>query len=206
MLTIIGMGNPGEAYKKTRHNAGFMLLDGILESRFIEGVVFHQTGLESIKSFFSTKRKFKKTSGPFVNIAGELSGKRFLLVKPTTYMNESGRAFASLKTRNIIKDLSEVLVVIDDVDLNVGTVRLRQSGSAGGHNGLKSIINHLGNDEFSRLRIGVGPRPNGSEMVDYVLSVFRPEEYEIFKKSLYTAAKVVEAWIKGGFASAQNIL
>lgn len=197
MLVIVGLGNPGAAYKKTRHNAGFMFLDGILESRFIEGAVFHQTGLDSIRSYFGKRRKFKKTSEPFVNIEGELSGKHFLLVKPTTYINESGKAFASLKTRGIIKDLSGVLVVVDDVDLNVGTIRLRQSGSAGGHKGLKSIINHLGTNEFSRLRIGVGPRPDGSEMVDYVLSTFRPEEFEIFGKSLYTASKVVEEWIKG---------
>jgi len=206
LLTIVGLGNPGKAYEKTRHNAGFMLLDGILESRFVEEVIFHQTGLDNIKSFFGTRRKFKKTSGLFESVAGELSGKRVFLVKPTTYMNESGRAFVSLKTRGIIKDISEALIVVDDVDLDLGTIRLRQSGSAGGHNGLKSIINHLGTNEFSRLRIGVGPRPSGSEMVNYVLSAFRPEEYEIFEKSLYTAAKVVEAWIKGGFSDAQNVL
>jgi len=206
LLTIIGLGNPGKTYEKTRHNAGFILLDGIMEGRFIEELKFHQTGLDNIKSFFGTRRKFKKTSGPFKSIAGELSGKRVLFVKPTTYMNESGRAFVSLKTRGIIKDISEVLVVVDDVDFDLGTIKLRQSGSAGGHNGLKSIINHLGTNKFLRLRIGVGPRPNGSEMVDYVLSAFRPEEYEIFEKSLHTAAKVVEAWIKGGFAGAQNVL
>ena len=77
-------------------------------------------------------------------------------------MNESGKAFASLKTRGVIKDLSEVLVVVDDVDLPTGTIRLRDKGSAGGHNGLKSIISHLGTNEFPRLRIGVGPRPDGS--------------------------------------------
>ncbi len=206
MLTIVGLGNPGTAYKKTRHNAGFIFLDGILESRFIEDAVFHKTGIDSIRSFFGTGRKFKKTSGPYLKIEGELSGKHFLLVKPTTYMNESGKAFASLKTRGIIKDLSEVLVVVDDAGLNVGAIKLRQSGSAGGHNGLKSIISHLGTSEFPRLRIGVGPRPNGSEMVDYVLSTFLPEEFQIFKKSLYTASKVVEEWIKSGFTIASNVL
>ncbi len=204
MLTIVGMGNPGAAYIKTRHNAGFMLLDGILECRFLKGSEFKKSCLGALKAFFGSGSKFKKTSGPFAKIEGELSGKRFLFIKPTTFMNESGKAVASLITRGIIKDHSELLVVVDDVDLDLGSIRLRKRGSAGGHNGLRSIITHLGTGEFTRLRIGVGPRPGGSEMVDYVLSSFRPEEWELLEKSLLLASEVVESWITGGYESAQN--
>jgi len=205
LLTVVGLGNPGQAYKKTRHNAGFTLLDGIVDGRFIKSAKFSQSRLGIIKSFFGTRGKFEKTAGPFVKIEGELSGKHFVFVKPTTYINESGKAFSSLVTRGIIKNLSELLVVVDDVDLAIGSIRLRKKGSAGGHNGLKSIINHLGSDEFSRLRIGVGPRPEGSEMVNYVLSTFLPEEFELFEKALSDASGVVEEWVIGGYDNARNI-
>jgi len=204
VLTIVGMGNPGPAYRKTRHNAGFMLLDGIFEGNYIKGIVLKKSGLDSIRTFFGSRSTFKKTSGPFTSIEGELSGKRFLLVKPTTYMNESGKAFASLITRGIIKKHSELLVIVDDVDLDVGSIRLRKKGSAGGHNGLKSVITHLGTNEFARLKIGVGPRPEGSEIVHYVLSSFQVEELELLNKSLLQASEVVEDWITGGYESAQN--
>ena len=206
MLTVVGMGNPGPAYSKTRHNAGFMLLDGILEGRFSKKAVFKKSGLDSLRTLFGSGSKLKKTSGPFNKIEGEISGKRFTLVKPTTYMNESGKALASLITRGIIKNHSELLVIVDDVDLDLGLIRLREKGSAGGHNGLKSVITHLGTNEFARLRIGVGPRPGGSEMVNYVLSSFRPEEWELLEKSLSQASEVVEGWITGGYESAQNTM
>jgi len=206
LLTVVGMGNPGPAYSKTRHNAGFMLLDGIVEGRFIEGAVFKKSGLDSLKTFFGSRSKFKKTSGPFTNLECELSGNRFLLVKPTTYMNESGKAIASLVTRGIIKDYSELLVIVDDVDLDLGSIRLRPKGSAGGHNGLRSIITHIGTNEFARLKIGVGPRPEGSEMVCYVLSSFIQEEWELLEKSLSQASEVVENWITGGYENPQNII
>ncbi len=206
MLTVVGLGNLGQAYKKTKHNAGFMLLDGIVEGRFIKSAKFSRSGLGIIKSFFGSRGKFRKTTGPFIKIEGELSGKHFVLVKPTTYMNESGKAFSSLITRGIVKNLSELLVVVDDVDLVVGRIRLREKGSAGGHNGLKSIISHLGTNEFSRLRIGVGPRPEGSEMVNYVLDTFHHEEFELFGESLSNASEVVEAWISGGYDRAYNII
>ena len=206
MLTVVGLGNPGQAYKKTKHNAGFMLLDGIVEGRFIKKAKFSRSGLGIIKNFFGSRGKFRKIAGPFVKIEGVLSGKQFILVKPTTYMNESGKAFSSLITRGIVKNISELLVVVDDVDLVIGRIRLREKGSAGGHNGLKSIINHLGTNEFSRLRIGVGPRPDGSEIVNYVLDTFHHEEYELFEESLRNASEVVEAWISGGYDRAYTII
>ena len=206
MLTVVGLGNPGRAYKKTKHNAGFMLLDGIVDGRFIKSAKFTQSGLDFITRFFTSRRKFERTAGPFVKIEGELSGKQFVLVKPTTYMNESGKAFSSLITKGVVKNLSEFLVVVDDVDCMLGSFRLRKKGSAGGHNGLKSIISHLGTNEFSRLKVGVGPRPKGSEMTNYVLGTFLPEEFELFEKTLGNASEVVAAWIQDGYESAHNII
>ena len=206
MLTIVGLGNPGAAYRKTRHNAGFMLLDEIREGRLMSEATFPTAGFGIFRKKTNAFNKFKNVSGSTVYVAneGELSGKRFQLVKPATFMNESGKAFASLITKGIIKDLSDLIVIVDDVDLAVGSLRLREKGSAGGHNGLRSIIKHLGTIEFTRLRIGVGPRPEGNEMIDYVLGTFRPEEYEPFKRSLKDASLVVQAWITGGYEKANN--
>jgi len=204
LLTVVGLGNPGPSYKKTRHNAGFMLLDGISDGRFLNDMPLPRGGLVRVKNFLGLRNRFTKVSGPYVSLEKELNGKRVLLVKPTTYMNESGKAFSSLKTKGIVKNKAELLVVVDDVDLPVGGIRIRQRGSSGGHNGLKSIVRHLGTDEFTRLRIGVGPRPDGDEMVEHVLNSFRPEEWEEFERSLYDAAEVLTAWVSGGYESAQE--
>lgn len=205
MLTVVGLGNPGSTYGKTRHNIGFMLLDGILENRTIGNMKFPPKGIDFSRRFFSSKARFKKTSGLFASVQGEIDGKSFCFVKPSTFMNESGKALTSLKTRGVFKDLSEVLIVVDDVDLEVGRIRLRSSGSAGGHNGLKSIIDYLGTDEFARLRIGVGPRPTGDEMVDYVLGTFKPEEKEVINTTLEKASQIVGAFLVGGYEKAIDV-
>lgn len=206
MLAVVGLGNPGAGYKNSRHNAGFMLLDGIASGAFLENISFHRGGYFSIKRLFGYKGIFKKKSRPFGSGEGEIDGKRFLLVKPTTFMNESGKALSYMARRGIVRDISEFLVVVDDINLNIGRIRLRERGSAGGHKGLKSIINHLGTEEFARLRLGIGPKPNGEELNKYVLGSFRPEEREILDKSLREAATVVEAWITGGFENALKLM
>ena len=167
--------------------SGWVILDQPIKRRDIMQVICYSMGLRRIVLLV---KQFALLVRP--------------LVKTTTFMNESGKAVTSLKTRGIIKDHSEFLVVVDDVDLDVGSIRLREKGSAGGHNGLKSIINNLGTDKFLRLRIGVGPRPDGSEIIDYVLSSFRPDESELFEESLLKASGIIEAWITGGYVSAQN--
>jgi len=175
-----------------------MVLDGIADEKFGNTAVF--------RGISSRIAAFKKSSGPFTSLEGELEGISFVLVKPVTYMNESGRAITSLMTRGIIKHLDELLVVMDDVDLETGCVRLREKGSAGSHNGLRSIVSALGTGDFARLRIGVGPRPEGGEMVDYVLGSFRPEEIEPLNYSLNIASKCIESWIAGGMARARDEL
>ncbi len=193
MLTIIGLGNPTPAYNNTRHNAGYMLLDGIINGKYMTRATFpHGT-------------RFRKSSILYSSLEGEVDGTSFVMVKPMTFMNESGKALASLITKGEIRDISELLVIVDDVDLEVGRLRLRRSGSAGGHNGLKSIISHLGTNEFARLRIGAGPRPGGHEMVDYVLGKFRPDEYDLLDKALDRAGETVAAWITESFDKASSI-
>jgi len=203
LLTIVGLGNPGAAYRKTRHNTGFMLLDGIIEGKYIGDARIARHGSEAFLRFGlarSTARRTRLT----LEVEGEFGGNRFVLVKPTTFVNESGKAVTSLMTRNVLGDVSELMVVVDDVDLPVGRIRLRAKGSAGGHNGLKSIIGHLGTNEFARLRIGVGPRPGVGGIVDHVLGAFRPEEWETLETALDTASQVVAAWIVGKIEEAQN--
>lgn len=198
MRAVVGLGNPGEAYRNTRHNAGFMVLDGMAQGKYGGDARYR-----SASGRGKHAGPFVKASGLYLSLEGELSGISFLLVKPTTFMNESGRAVTSLLTRGIVKDTSELLVVVDDVDLDVGRIRVREKGSAGSHNGLKSIVGALGSGDFNRVRVGVGPRPDGSEMVNYVLGTFQPDEYESFLDSLALAAQCVEAWIAGGMERAR---
>jgi len=147
---------------------------------------------------------FEESAGPYVRVEGEIGGKRFLLAKPTTYMNESGRAVLHMVCRGVVEDMSEILVVVDDVNIPLGRLRLRERGSSGGQKGLQSIIDRLGTDEFNRLRIGVGPAPAEGDLKDFVLSSPPPREMEILERSLRLASAVVEAWITGGFAEAQT--
>ena len=204
MVTVIGLGNPGASYEKTRHNVGFMVLNGFIDGSLAHNVKIPLKGLDFSRRFLKGKASFKKSRGPYVSRDVSVNGTNCCLVKPTTFMNDSGRAVTSLKTRGIFRDLSELLVVVDDIDLDVGRLRLRAKGSAGGHNGLKSIIRHLGTDEFARLKIGVGPRPGGNEMVEHVLGSFRPDEIEPIHESLDKASNIIEAWIQSGFTAAQK--
>lgn len=204
MLVVVGLGNPGAAYRKTRHNAGYMLVDGIAIGKYLPEVAIHHTGSRVLKRLFANKIMFHKASGPFVKVEGELYGKRFLLVKPTTYMNESGKAVAYLVRRRIIRDLSELLVVVDDINLATGRVRLREKGSDGGQKGLGNIIDSLGTREFARLRIGVGPKPPGEDLREYVLKSFHPDEKKKFEESLEDASLIVGAWLSGGIEEARS--
>ncbi|MFC1607403.1 aminoacyl-tRNA hydrolase, partial [Candidatus Latescibacterota bacterium] len=183
---------------------GFMVLNGFIDGSFSQKVTVPLKGLDFSRRFLKGKVSFKRSRGPYVSRDVSINGTSCCLVKPTTFMNDSGRAVTSLKTRGIFRDVSELLVVVDDIDLDVGRLRLRSKGSAGGHNGLKSIISHLGTNEFARLRIGVGPRPGGEEMVGHVLGSFKPEEIEALHASLENASNIIEAWIHGGYTEAQN--
>lgn len=165
MYLIVGLGNPGEEYKGTRHNVGFDAIDIISRKYNIE----------------VNRAKFKGMYGE-----GFINGKKVMLLKPTTYMNLSGESIAEIA--NFYKIPHEDIVVIyDDISLDIGKLRIRAKGSAGGHNGIKSIISCLGEDAFPRVKVGVGaPRGN---LVSHVLGKFSPEEREILNKALEASSE-----------------
>jgi len=177
---VVGLGNPGSEYLFTRHNVGFLVLDVWADE---EGAAF----------------KDERTR--FSKFAQLDSGER--LVKPMTYMNESGKAVAAwLEWLKLT--VADLLVVVDDVALPMGQVRLRPEGSHGGHNGLKSIESHLGTDRYARLRCGVDVVPPGWAMESWVLSRFRPEEEEALGRMIRTARMAIECCQREGIAVAMN--
>ena len=179
---ITGLGNPGSAYAATRHNIG-------------HEAVRHFAKRHGLK--FS---KVSKVSGELAQ--GQVQGTKVVLLLPLTYMNSSGESVR--RCFNYFKpQLEKTLVVSDDVALPFGALRLREGGSAGGHNGLKSVEQHLGTQEYPRLRIGVG-RPEGEVLADYVLGQFAPEEKRGLPEVLEKAASVLEVWMAQGIKAAMN--
>lgn len=173
-LVIVGLGNPGPKYAGTRHNAGFMCVDRLAERAGIS---------------LNDKRKSAVLG------EGRLAGKRIVLVKPRTFMNISGEAVRYAMDRYRVRPES-VLIVLDDLDLPLGRIRMRASGGSGGHNGLNSINSALGTQDYARLRIGIG-RPQG-QTVGYVLGAFTPEEAPEAESAIARAADAAEAWLTHG--------
>ncbi|MBN2311940.1 MAG: aminoacyl-tRNA hydrolase [Candidatus Hydrogenedentes bacterium] len=182
MKVIVGLGNPGPRYRNTRHNLGFRVLD-CLAGRLGAG--------------FSRE----KYGGLMAEAACD--GQRLLLLKPLTFMNNSGVAVAQA-ARNNVHGPDDLLVVVDDVDLPLGRVRLRARGSAGGHNGLKSVIEHLGTREFARLRMGVGKDAGPGELIDHVLGTFQPEEWPVVDRMVEQAADVAQRFVAVGVEAAMS--
>ena len=180
---ICGLGNPGAEYARTRHNAGFMAIDYLSQ----------KTGISCMRS------RFRALCG-----SGTLAGKTVLLMKPQTYMNLSGEAVGAAARFYKIPP-EHILVVSDDIDLPVGKLRLRAFGSAGGHNGLKNIIQHLGSDRFPRIKVGVGsPKQAGYEVVDWVIGMPVGEEQKTLLDALDRAAQAIPAVITQGMDKAMN--
>ncbi len=182
MKVIVGLGNPGARYRNTRHNVGFLTLDAVAAA---------------------IGAKFDREKFHAMIATGQHAGERLLLVKPLTYMNQSGIAVAQA-TRNQISDLGDLLVVVDDVNLPLGRLRLRGEGSAGGHNGLKSITEHVGSQAYPRLRIGVGEKEMGADLSDHVLGTFKPEEKPLLAEAVERAAQAVLTFVGEGLARAMN--
>ena len=182
MIVIAGLGNPGTKYASTRHNVGFDVMDA-LANKF--GIKLN-------------KIKFKGLVGE-----GTWAGKKIVLIKPSTYMNLSGESIRPLMEFYKLKP-EELFVVVDDVDIEFGTIRLKKKGSAGTHNGLKSIIFHLETEEFPRLKIGIGQKPEHYDLADFVLSKFSKSERQIIDKAIIKAADAVDEFIVNGIDSAMN--
>ncbi|HMP89177.1 MAG TPA: aminoacyl-tRNA hydrolase [Kiritimatiellia bacterium] len=183
MKLIVGLGNPGREYDSTPHNAGFEVIDRIAAD----------AGIRLKKSW-----RFPLESAE-MNVAGT----NVLLVKPRTFMNRSGDAVAPLMRKKGVAP-ADVLVLVDDVELPLGALRLRAKGSAGSHNGLKSLIERLGTTEFARLRIGVGPAPTGRDMVSFVLGKYAPEVKDKVSETFGRAAEAVNVWVADGMDKAMN--
>ena len=183
MKLVAGLGNPGRQYAGTRHNIGFDVIDE-LASR--HRVSFEAAPAEALMG------KWRK------------DGDVILLVKPLTFMNLSGVATGEL-LRYFKIDVPDLLVVTDDVNLPIGRLRVRGSGSEGGHNGLRSMAQQLGTTEYSRLRIGVGRGDQRRDLADHVLGGFAPEEQSGVKDAVTRAAEAVECWINDGLAKTMNV-
>ena len=183
MYIIVGLGNPGREYEQTKHNVGFRVIDKLADKYNID----------------VTKFKHKAFTGD-----GMINGKKVFLVKPQTYMNLSGESIQDIV--NFYKiPVQNVIVVCDDINLEIGRLRIRPKGSDGGHNGLKSIIYQLASDDFVRIRMGVGaPKGEHYDLADYVLGKFSKEEIEILTPSAERVVSAVETIISGGVAQAMN--
>lgn len=174
MKLIIGLGNPGKKYMATKHNIGFITMD---ELAVRENTSFNKQQCEAdIAEFF-------------------VGTEKVLLVKPTTFMNESGRSIGPLMSYYNVS-LTDILVVYDDLDLPVGKIRLRAKGSAGGHNGIKSLIQHLGTNEFNRIKIGIDRPKKGQDVISHVLGTFPKETHEEMLLAVKRSADAVMYWLE----------
>lgn len=184
MFIIAGLGNPTLQYRGTRHNVGFDVIDTLADK--------YNIAVET--------RKSRALIGK-----GIIAGQKVLLVKPQTYMNLSGESIGELVSYYKVDEEQELLVIYDDVSLDVGQLRIRRKGSAGGHNGIKDIIRHLGTDVFPRIKIGVGEKPKGYDLADYVLGHFSREEREMIEEGYQKAAEAVEMILAGELDEAMNV-
>lgn len=176
MKVVVGLGNPGAKYANTKHNVGFVAIDSLAEK-----------WTNNVTSTFS------KFHAHITEV--RVHGEKVLLVKPLTYMNLSGEAIRPILDYYKV-EIEDVVVIYDDLDMMLGKLRFREKGSAGGHNGIKSIIQHLGTEIFKRVKIGIG-RPSYQPVVDYVLSSFTKEEAEMVQETVGRIDLAIEDWVKG---------
>lgn len=183
MFIIAGLGNPTLQYEGTRHNAGFDVIDALADK-------------------YNISVDYRKNRA-FIG-KGMIAGRKVILAKPQTYMNLSGESVRGLADYYKIDEETELLIIYDDVSLDVGQLRIRKKGSAGGHNGIKSIIAELGTDVFPRIKVGVGEKPKQYDLADYVLGHFSKAERELMEEGYERAVHAVEMILSDGIDSAMN--
>lgn len=183
MFIIVGLGNPTKEYEGTRHNVGFDVIDAIADKYNIS----------------VTERKNRAFCGK-----GIIEGQKVILAKPQTYMNLSGESVRGLVDYYKVDEETELLIIFDDISLDVGQLRIRKKGSAGGHNGIKNIIQHLGSNVFQRIKVGVGEKPKEYDLVDYVLGHFSKDEREVMEEGYKHAIEAVEMIVRGDIDAAMN--
>lgn len=182
MKLIVGLGNPGKQYEKTRHNIGFEVIDALSNQLAIP----------------LNQSKFKGLYG-----IGLYKGEKIILLKPLTYMNLSGESISAVMNYYQI-DIEDLLVIYDDLDLPVGKIRLRQKGSPGGHNGIKSTVAHLGTQQFNRIRIGIDRPQMGMSVPDYVLGRFHKDEQILTQDAVKKSAEACTTWVEKPFLQVMN--
>ncbi len=183
MYIIVGLGNPTREYQNTRHNIGFDIIDKLADTYSIDVL----------------EKKHKALIGK-----GIIEGEKVILAKPQTFMNLSGESVRALADYYKIDEKQELIVIYDDISLDVGQLRIRKRGSAGGHNGIKSILSHLGHDVFPRIKVGVGDKPSGYDLADYVLGHFSPDEKKIMEEAAINAIGAVREITAGQIDQAMN--
>ena len=184
MFIIVGLGNPGKEYENTRHNAGFNSID-VLANKYNISI---------------REAEHKALVGK-----GYIVGQKVILVKPQTYMNNSGEAVREITDYYKVDPESELIVLYDDISLPVGTLRIRDKGSAGGHNGIKSLITHLGTQVFLRIKVGVGDKIPEMDLVNHVLGHFNKDDSEVMRESFIKAAEATVLMLGGDIERAMNI-
>lgn len=180
---MVGLGNPERKYENTRHNVGFITIDRIADKYGI-GI---------------TENKLKALIGK-----GTIAGQKVVLVKPQTYMNLSGEAVRAVADYYKVDAQTQVCIIYDDTSMEVGKLRIRKQGSAGGHNGIKSIINHLGSDVFVRVKIGIGEKPKGYDLADYVLGQLTSEDHKYIDETALKVCDAIELLSQGEVDEAMN--
>ena len=183
MFIIVGLGNPGKDYTNTRHNIGFDVIDALAD----------MAGISVIE------KKHKAIIGK-----GVIDGQKVILAKPQTYMNLSGESVREIIDYYKVDEEQELIVISDDISLDVGNIRVRKKGSAGGHNGLKNIIAHLGHDTFMRVKMGVGEKPKGYDLADYVLGHFTSDERKVMNDAAKAATEAIRMMMAGDVDKAMN--
>lgn len=183
MYIIVGLGNPGKEYENTRHNIGFQTVDRLAET----------WGISLLE------KKHKAMIGK-----GVIDGQKVILAKPMTYMNLSGESVRELVDYYKVDETAQLIIISDDISLPPGQLRIRKKGSAGGHNGLKNIIQHLGHDEFIRLKMGVGEKPAGYDLKDYVLGHFTGDEKKQMQEAAGRGAEAIRRIMEQGPDAAMN--
>lgn len=183
MFVIVGLGNPGKKYENTRHNAGFISIDALADKYGIS----------------ISEKKHKALCG-----AGIIEGNKVLLVKPQTFMNLSGESVRSVMDFYKIDPEEDMLVIYDDISLAPGNIRIRKKGSAGGHNGIKSIIAHAGTQNFMRIKVGVGEKPSGWDLADYVLGHFSEDDNAKLKEVMPDVLQAATLMVQGDVDKAMN--
>ena len=183
MFVIVGLGNPGKKYENTRHNAGFIAIDALADKYGIS----------------ISEKKHKALCG-----AGVIEGNKVLLIKPQTFMNVSGESVRSVMDFYKIDPEEDMLVIYDDISLAPGNIRIRKKGSAGGHNGIKSIIAHAGTQNFMRIKVGVGEKPSGWDLADYVLGHFSEEDNKKLKDVMPDIIQAATLMVQGDVDKAMN--